>query len=157
MNFVRMKTVKNALLSLFLILVPFSLVSCCGLSDLTKTILQDYTVWGYVSLVVISLYGFLLFCWGLFDAKRSGVKSVGMMYYTILLLFASVLYINAVNLYTRAYRYCDPDFVRDFLLNSPYWPLRLLPEILLLLFIVVKMTLRLYKRHHHKHRRVGDK
>jgi hypothetical protein len=100
--------------------------------------LYDLCFWIYVAIVVVALYGFLLFVWWW---KKVGHASEVYICFTILL--ASEAFYNFWNALARYLRFNDLD-LSDYmgLMDHPIWRYRAVFHLVILTVIVVRMTMR---------------
>lgn len=103
-----------------------------------ESYLCDPCFWIYVAIVLVSIYGFLLFVWWW---RKVGHPSEVYIYFTILL--ASEAFYNFFNALARHLRFNDND-LSDYmgLMDHPIWNFRAVFHLIILSTIIGKMTLR---------------
>ena len=106
------------------------------------TMLCDGAGLGYIVVVLLCMYGFLLFTWGLTVAKKQGWH-VSLVYIYMMGMFATLGYTSLYAVISRYHSLTDPHMSVVFR-HSIGWGTRMIPLILVLAAIVGHMTYRAF-------------
>ncbi len=93
----------------------------------------------YLSISLVSSYGFFLFLWGCTRARKDGWH-VSVIYIYLMLLFGAVASLMCVNAYARYLRVCGQIDEYLSVMGSCWWAPRLYFLLIILILIVGHMT-----------------